>query len=307
MPSSTSTNWELVLVDDGSPDGSGAICDRYAAEHENITVIHQENGGVSVARNIGIEYALKHGDLENNWINFIDSDDFVHPKYLEYLYRAAKEAGTKISCCGFVRTSSSRICQDDDKAFRWDCLAPEDYWCEKFTSPIVAWGKLYRLCCFKGIRYPVGKIYEDDFTTYRILFHSTHIAITYSRLYFWYINPHSITMGGWSPAYQDAIEAVEEQIAFFEKNRYRRAHKKATTEYYKRALNHAYCIKEQSPKHDYLLDEAKAKKVQAFRTCLKTAGPGAALYAWLVPTIMSHKKLRRMAKTFYAWHRHRKK
>lgn len=186
----TYQNFELILVDDGSPDNCPAICDRCAAEHENITVIHQENGGLSAARNAGIAYALNNGDPENNWISFIDSDDFVHPRYLEYLYRAATEAGVDISCCGFVRTE---IDSAEIGILKYECLSPEEFWGREFTNATVAWGKLYRMFLFKDIQYPIGKLYEDNFTTYRILFQHTTIAVIWAPLYCWYTNPESIT------------------------------------------------------------------------------------------------------------------
>ena len=85
----TFTDFELVLVDDGSPDNCGAICDEYAKKNERIVVIHKENGGLSDARNAGIEWALNNSGSE--WITFIDSDDWVHIDYLEYLYNSAKK------------------------------------------------------------------------------------------------------------------------------------------------------------------------------------------------------------------------
>ena len=84
-------DFDLVLVDDGSPDSCGELCDEYAATDKRIQVIHQKNGGLSAARNSGIELCLKNSDSE--WITFIDSDDWVHPRYLELLYEAAIETG----------------------------------------------------------------------------------------------------------------------------------------------------------------------------------------------------------------------
>ena len=94
-------NFELILVDDGSPDSCGEICDAYAAGDNRIHVIHQKNGGLSAARNTGIDYVMKSSD--SHWIAFVDSDDWIHPDYLKVLYTTAQKTCCKISACGFFR------------------------------------------------------------------------------------------------------------------------------------------------------------------------------------------------------------
>ena len=94
----THTDFELILVDDGSPDNCGVICDEYAQKDSRIHVIHQQNGGLSAARNAGIDWAFANSDSQ--WLSFIDSDDWVHPCFLEYLYRAVQETDAKVSACG---------------------------------------------------------------------------------------------------------------------------------------------------------------------------------------------------------------
>ena len=92
----TFTDFELILVDDGSPDNCGAICDEYAKKDSRVRVIHKENGGQSSARNRAIEAA------QGEWIHFVDSDDLIHPQMLEILYRAAQESGANISACSYT-------------------------------------------------------------------------------------------------------------------------------------------------------------------------------------------------------------
>ena len=96
----TFTDFELILVDDGSPDNCGIICDEYALKDNRIHVIHKENGGLSDARNAGIDWAFENSNSE--WITFIDSDDWVHPKCLEALVRAAQIYGTEIAICNYI-------------------------------------------------------------------------------------------------------------------------------------------------------------------------------------------------------------
>ena len=97
--SQTFGDFLLILVDDGSHDNSGRICDWYAQRDKRVYVIHQKNSGLSSARNAGITYAMR--EKACNWISFIDSDDWVHPRYLEYLLEAVTSTGTNISACLF--------------------------------------------------------------------------------------------------------------------------------------------------------------------------------------------------------------
>jgi glycosyltransferase involved in cell wall biosynthesis len=99
----TFTDFELILVDDGSPDSCGAICDEYAAKDSRV-VIHQENGGLSAARNAGIEWSFDHSN--SGWMTFIDSDDWVHPQYLELLHRACLENGTALRSVSMLQRRS---------------------------------------------------------------------------------------------------------------------------------------------------------------------------------------------------------
>lgn len=295
----TYDNYELILVDDGSPDNCPAICDQYSEKYAHITVIHQKNGGLSAARNAGIEYALAHGDPEKDWINFIDSDDFVHPRYLEYLYRAAKESGTDISCCNFIRTATSEMAELLHEKYAYCVMSPTDYWVKKQNRAILAWGKLYRVVLFHEIKYPVGKIHEDTATTYKLLFQQKLLAITDEPLYNWYRNPQSITLGGWTPAYMDILEVLEEQLVFFKNSANKKALKVSSVEYYKKSLNNLLCVKELSPKYDYVMVMAREKHKQALRICVMEAGFGAVVICWIKAWIMEQKELRKIVKKYY--------
>ena len=136
----TFTDFELILVDDGSPDNCGKICDEYAEKDNRVRVIHKPNGGLSDARNAGIEWALKNSDSE--WITFIDSDDWVHPNYLEFLLQAAEKNNTSVSICGFVRTENK---SDFPKySFESKVYSNEDFWIEKNVNAVIACAKLYK-------------------------------------------------------------------------------------------------------------------------------------------------------------------
>lgn len=205
-------NFELILVDDGSPDNCGAICEDYKAKDSRIHVLHRENGGLSAARNTGIDYAMAHSDSE--WIAFVDSDDWVHPDYLRVLYGAAKQTRCNISACGFFRTEGGAFPSEQD--FSVQCLNADDYYCGQVHGGVtaVAWNKLYHKSLFKNLRYPVGKLHEDEFTTYRAVYETGKVGVTPAVLYAYYQNPEGIMRSKWNPRRMHVLEAFEQQIAF---------------------------------------------------------------------------------------------
>jgi len=208
----TFIDFDLVLVDDGSPDNCGKICDEYADKDSRIHVIHKENGGLSEARNEGIASAFTNSDSE--WITFIDSDDWVHPKYLEALYNAVVSTGLNISVCGFEPTDGDDPIVDEDK-LTYEILSTEQLFCTKNSNTVIAVCKLYRKEDFKEIRYPVGKLHEDEFTTYKILFKYETLAYINQPLYFYYQNTASIMKSDWSPKRLIAFSALQEQLDYF--------------------------------------------------------------------------------------------
>lgn len=211
----TFPDFELILVDDGSPDNCGAICDAYAQKDSRVVVIHQENGGLSAARNAGIDWAFASSDSE--WLAFVDSDDWVHPKYLEALYNAVMETGASISVCGLESTSGSQPNVDEGKlsAEIWEAQA---FYTEHYLEATVAWNKLYRKECFNSVRYPVGRIHEDEFVTYKIIFANEKVTVIDQPLYAYFQNPQGIMHSPWSPKRLDAFDALQEQISFFLEN-----------------------------------------------------------------------------------------
>jgi glycosyltransferase involved in cell wall biosynthesis len=199
-------------VDDGSPDKSGAICDAYAEKDERILVIHQENGGLSAARNSGLDYVMANSNSQ--WLAFVDSDDWLHPDYLKVLYDAAIQNSCTISGCGFFSTTGEPIPEKQDISI--SVLSADDYYCGSFhgNATHAACNKLYHRALFQSLRFPVGKLHEDEFTTYRALYEAGKIGVVSAKLYAYYQNPDSITHSEWNPRRMDALEAFEEQICF---------------------------------------------------------------------------------------------
>lgn len=211
----TFADFDLVLVDDGSPDRCPQICDEYAAKDPRIHVIHQENGGLSAARNAGIDWVLSHSDSE--WIGFIDSDDWIHPEMYEILYRLAIENNVKISICdlenrtGTEEDTFSDVTLSPVKLFRgWE------FFVSVLIPGVVAVNKLYHRTLFDTLRYPVGKLHEDEFLTYRLLGLADTVAYLPQPLYFYRYNEGSIMNSGFSLKRLHAIEARLQQRDFYE-------------------------------------------------------------------------------------------
>lgn len=238
----TYTAFKLILVDDGSPDNCGAICDEYAKQDSRIHVIHQENGGLSAARNAGIEYAMKSGDPEHDWISFIDSDDFVHPRYTEYLYNCAKEYKTDISLCYYFETIHSQV-SANHPSFHHECFTPEEFFCNHHTKAILACAKLYRLFLFENIRYPIGKIHEDQFTTHQLLFQCNRIAVVPEHLYYYYQREDSIMHTSWSSKSLDELDALYAQMNYLLQHNFSRSYERSFSVYLSKCLSKSRSMK----------------------------------------------------------------
>lgn len=204
---------ELILVDDGSPDGSPAICDAYAEKDPRVRVIHQSNGGLSAARNAGLDWMQAHS--ESQWIFFLDSDDWIEKRTLETMLQAAEAHKTAVCACGYQRTEGEQppVQEADLLPQLWNTA---ELYQKETVLLTVAWAKLYRRDCFATIRFPVGKLHEDEFTTYRVLFQQEKLTYVPAPFYAYYWNPQSITGSRWNPRRTDVWEAYRQQIRFFE-------------------------------------------------------------------------------------------
>ena len=214
----TFTDFELILVDDGSPDRCGEICDEYAKRDKRIHVIHQRNGGLSAARNAGIDYAFSYSD--SLWLTFIDSDDFVHCNYLKMLYTTVKNEQLLIAV-GIIAKSVDGVANNlnADSILFYD---PDDFWSNDVTSATSACAKIYYKELFKTIRFPIDKLHEDMFVIYKILFSFEQLAVIQPPIYYYCYNPESIS-NQWSLHRMDSIDALIEQCTFFRENHYKKS------------------------------------------------------------------------------------
>lgn len=203
----TYQNWELFLVDDGSPDQCGKICDEYGERDQRIHVIHKENGGLSDARNCAIEKI--HGE----YLTFIDSDDCVHPDYLCKMLHFAQKYGADIVQCDFCRNiedlgASASCTKKDATIIRGDDIL-KDYLHYRIPK-VFACGKIYKSKMFKEIRYPIGLIDEDNFTTYKLMYDCDIFVNVNQNLYYYRINQESITNRGFDEKKFGILQSTNE-------------------------------------------------------------------------------------------------
>ena len=209
----TYENIEIILVDDGSPDNCPKMCDEFAAQDGRIRVIHKENGGLSSARNAGIEAA------KGEYLAFLDSDDLWTPFFLERLHRAIEETGADFSVCLFCRfcgepptelpETVETVVMDRQEAF--DCLFNI-----RNENMVVAPNKLYKRGVFGAIRYPQGKLHEDEAVIHEIIGSATTVAWVDEVHYLYRQSPNSITTAKFNLRRLDEMYAKEQRIAFFE-------------------------------------------------------------------------------------------
>ncbi|MCQ2101783.1 MAG: glycosyltransferase family 2 protein [Fibrobacter sp.] len=218
-------NLEIILVDDGSPDDCPKICDEYAENDSRIKVIHKENGGLSDARNCGIDIA------SGKYLTFVDSDDVIHSLYVESLYNALCECCADVSVCQYVSFVKNESIPFGENCVDVKTLVGRDAVIDlynrqcrfsykmKFGVPIQAWGKLYRKELFEQICFPFGKIHEDQFIVPLILYRAKNVAVISKNLYFYRKVEHSIMKNHFSLKRFDDLEAVSNCIDFFKKKK----------------------------------------------------------------------------------------
>lgn len=209
---------EILLIDDGSSDKSGEICDRYAAADSRIKVVHRENKGVAYTRNEGLDMA------SGEYITFVDSDDYIHPCMYECMLKSMHKHNAQIVTCGYKRV------QEDEKV-SLDKLPEEvleeviqssqdkiNYvYLKHYGDATLLWNKICRSELWKDIRCPVGKVYEDETLTFRALYNAEKIVCVHEDLYYHVKRKDdtSITDKGFSLQRLTRLDALEYRMEFY--------------------------------------------------------------------------------------------
>lgn len=212
--SQTYKNLEIILVDDGSPDNCGNICDEYAKKDSRIKVIHKTNGGLSDARNHGIDIA------NGKYICFVDSDDYIDRYYVEKLYKAVKNNNVKVAQCSILKIDDNKNIIEKYGYDNFCIKSGKEIIREQYSKHVVentvVWNKMYEKELFDNIRFPVGKIHEDEFTTYKILYDLKKVAIINDYLYNYRENNNGIMKQKFNIKKFDRLYAYKEKMEFFQ-------------------------------------------------------------------------------------------
>lgn len=205
----TYMNLEIILVNDGSTDASGDICDKYAAYDERIQVIHKENAGVSAARNTGIEAA--NGD----YIGFVDSDDYIAPTMYEDMLKLMAEHDLDIiECTAFRNNGDTNIegCNDGSLEIfnRDEALKMAMYDCF-----VAVWSQLYKRRVISDVRFPVGRKFEDSAVSYLFIANTKRVGHINRCLYYYRLNPNSTTQTSFDAKSRwDFVLGYEERLQY---------------------------------------------------------------------------------------------
>lgn len=209
----TFTDFELILVDDGSPDNCPQMCDEWAKKDNRIKVIHKSNGGLSEARNAGIEI------VNTEWIMFVDSDDEVKIDALKTLLDIVIDNQCDIGCCSFGVIENNEYF-DNKNSLEINIYTNKDAmnWYSHSKYGYTAWNKIYKTTLFDSIRYPKGRIYEDVATTYKLIDKSKSICFIDKDLFYYRLRDKSISHSKFSIKNLDEIKAFEEYYSFIKSN-----------------------------------------------------------------------------------------
>lgn len=203
----TYTNLEIILVDDGSTDKSPELCDQYARKDKRIVIIHKKNGGLSSARNAGIEKS------KGDYIAFIDSDDYIAPSHIQLLVTPALTYDADISICGEQVIKLGKQPKPIKKQLSCSIISKEEALADILTEhnfTVSVHSKLYKRTLFKNISFPVGKLYEDNGCTHKLILKSKRITYSTNKTYYYCLRNNSITSSSYDTKKLDYISLVDQ-------------------------------------------------------------------------------------------------
>lgn len=208
----TYKNLEIILIDDGSTDNSPQICDSLAEKDNRIAVIHQPNGGVSSARNIGLDNT--HGD----YITFVDSDDYIAPNMIEFL--SENIGDTNIAMCGYTSVDENGNLSPQENVTVTDGIISTDtFWNYFYTDTriyyVTLWAKLYKSHLWNTVRFPLNTLHEDEFAVHQIISQCSKIAVSKKPLYFYLQREGSIMHTQFKTENLNAAEGILDRCQFF--------------------------------------------------------------------------------------------
>lgn len=223
----TYRNLEIIVVDDGSKDSTGKICDEYAEKDSRIKVIHQENKGLSAARNAALE--IMHGQ----YIAFIDSDDYIDPRYVDSLLKMCIDNDSQISACLALDTYERKLVElnhsNRTKTFSGIQLLQDLSILESYYDTVIS--KLFAADLFNTLRFPVGKLHEDSYIILSLIENAKNITFSDDILYYYYLSPNSIMRSDFSEKNFDILLAYDQKIKVLKRNGCEKSLQKLYCEY----------------------------------------------------------------------------
>lgn len=211
-------NLEIILVDDGSTDTSGTICDRYAQNDSRVHVIHKKNGGNGDARNAGLKIAT------GQWITMSDNDDIFHKRQIEVLLAAAKENGADIAVGWYRPFAVSEVPQDETIDGNFLDMAEilndrhlyDDAFLQKRSMILtVPWSKICRKEMYNGVQYPAKSRHDDTWTTWRLYENAKKVVFLPITLHYWRDDPNSFGRRKFDTSHFDGMDAYRTQLEYF--------------------------------------------------------------------------------------------
>ena len=265
----TFKDFELILIDDGSKDKSGEICDEYAKIYNNITVVHQKNQGQAAARNNGVKIS------EADWIMFVGSDDVIHPDLLQFLYKAAKESNSGMAVT--ERFKSETILDVFFRQYTFEYAVKktipeklEEFYDSKQFFYWAPFPSIIKKNVAQSVPFPEGRIYEDNAVGCQLLYYANSLAVVPYCMYFYRENPSGTMNQPLNEKKLDYLWALEEQIKFYEELHYEKMCKKITSELLGSTLfYYNQCEKENNKELGVIVKKKLARFLSQYKKYIK--------------------------------------
>lgn len=260
---------EIILVDDGTPDDSGVLCDVYAKLDDRIKVIHKENGGLSDARNAGLDVA------QGKYIAFVDGDDFIHPRMYETMVHMIETEQSDMALCEFQQVDKDA---EIDETIQVITESPEFFTGRRMQAlyfqqqydkmMVVAWNKLYKATMFEEIRFPVGMSHEDEFTTFLLTYPCKKVSYTPTPFYYYVTRKDSI-MGGFNSKRFDLFESYIYRIFYYADNKEYLFLEKFIRRYMRMTNQYRKWCEEQGQDCTDKFKECRTRLMEAIAVCIR--------------------------------------
>lgn len=289
------TNLEIILVNDGSTDSSGSLCDKLASTDRRITVLHSKNRGLAGARNLGLTRI--HGE----WIVFVDSDDFIGENHITNLLSAALKSDSLIAVTGYQKVPSTKKLQEiipvdsdlykimDAEQACFIALCPR----ETIFSPS-AWAKIYHVSLAPLLNYPLGRYYEDHFTTYYVFAQAQHITYEKANDYYYTDDREGSIMHRCDERIIDLIDGDKKLLIFSREHGMKLVEQEVTKHYFSHLIG-VYAraiINDQPAVAEKVLAQIKAARFQAWLSPYASVSTKLAMALSLLPKQLFNAVLR---------------